>query len=470
VHDEVDRWELEQEATALKAVKGARGGRKPAARDREVLALSGTDSDTDGEGGAGEEEDLRKWGGKKKHYYGGNTGEELGSDPPSDSDMEEDRAEEVEVGKLQKLQLAAMEEEDFLDTFVPARPAAAKETKEAETKQQPAASSLARDLGKLTRKEQAALFKQQSPEFDGVTADFQLKMAEAGQLARVAALAEAGSLPAGPQLDYVKTKLQLLLNYCTNIAAYLMFRAQGTPLALHPVTGRLVQYRHLLDGLAAQDALVLPGVLALLARLDSGGAGVEGLVREERRRAARRRETGRKKKLSLLDQEEEQVVPEKKKRKRNKKGNTVDEDALENIGNLTHDERMAVELYNVIKKTKKDDDLKESSDEEDGLMDSLKPEDVVVKDDTNPTTNAAAEYDEDGEEKRAITYKIAKNKGLMPKRSKLQRNPRLKNRVKFEKAQKKRKGAVREIRDQKSKYGGEASGVNMRVKKGVKLS
>ena len=33
----------------------------------------------------------------------------------------------------------------------------------------------------------------------------------------------------------------------------------------------------------------------------------------------------------------------------------------------------------------------------------------------------------------------------MPKRNKLQRNPRVKNRVKFEKAKKRRKGAIREV-------------------------
>merc|ERR1712042_117455 len=75
---------------------------------------------------------------------------------------------------------------------------------------------------------------------------------------------------------------------------------------------------------------------------------------------------------------------------------------------------------------------------------------------------------EEEAEKRAITYTIAKNKGLMPKRSKLQRNPRVKNRMKFEKAKKRRKGAVREMRDQSQKYSGEASGLNARVKKGVK--
>ena len=188
------------------------------------------------------------------------------------------------------------------------------------------------------------------------------------------------------------------------------------------------------------------------------------LVREEKRRARRAVEGGRRKQLSLLAKEQEQVVPEKKRKRKKQRS---EGEALENLASLTHDERMAVELYNVIKKTKKNEDLEESPDE-DGLVESLQTADTTEE--KEATTNDAVEYDEEGEEKRAITYKIAKNKGLMPKRSKLQRNPRLKNRMKFEKATKRRKGAVREIRDQKSKYGGEASGVNVRVKKGVKLS
>ena len=58
--------------------------------------------------------------------------------------------------------------------------------------------SLTRDLNKLTKKVQVQLFKQQSPEFDGVVADFQLMMGEAVKLARVTALAEGGALPDGP--------------------------------------------------------------------------------------------------------------------------------------------------------------------------------------------------------------------------------------------------------------------------------
>ena len=77
--------------------------------------------------------------------------------------------------------------------------------------------------------------------------------------------------------------------------------------------------------------------------------------------------------------------------------------------------------------------------------------------------------EEEGDERRGITYQIAKNKGLQPKRSKLQRNPRVKHRHKFEKAKIKRKGQVREVRKETKKYAGELSGINARVKKGVKI-
>lgn len=49
------------------------------------------------------------------------------------------------------------------------------------------------------------------------------------------------------------------------------------------------------------------------------------------------------------------------------------------------------------------------------------------------------------DEKRGITYQIAKNKGLTPRRKKELRNPRVKNRMKYRKAKIRRKGQVRLI-------------------------
>jgi len=493
VYGEVDMWEREQDKEMLETMRKGRD-RKEGQGSKEVLALSGTDSDSDLElptikslrkkqkdkekivkeaeeedadvsdsdlgSGDDEEEDSRRWGSKKKYYYGGNTGEEL-EEELDDSEEEEDKIEEQEAAKLQARQLEMMEEEDFLDAFV------VKKSENRDIKVE-VKESLARDLSKLSRKEQVQLFKQQCPEFEGVVADFQLRMGEAVKLARVVALAEGGALPDGPVLDFVKSKLELVLNYCTNILAYLMFKSKGVSLALHPVTGRLVQYRQLIDRLEEIDKIVMPQVEEVLRRVDKGEE-IKQMVREERRRARRELERKKQKPLKFGKETEEEEIEVKKKKRKNKR--KAESDSITGMEGLTGDEKMAVELYQVIKKSKNNEDLDEEELEDDLALDTREnePENDVLEGDNTYNDKNELEDDEEAE-KRAITYKIAKNKGLMPKRSKLQRNPRVKNRMKFEKAQKRRKGAVREIRSQSQKYGGEASGVNVRVKKGVKFN
>ena len=125
---------------------------------------------------------------------------------------------------------------------------------------------------------------------------------------------------------------------------------------------------------------------------------------------------------------------------------------------LTGDERIAVELYEAIKKNKGN---AESDSSEDEKLDKMGGEEIE---------DNIEDEEEEEEGKRSITYQIAKNKGLTPKRSKLQRNPRVKHRVKYAKAKVKRKGAVREVRTEVKKYSGEMFGINARVKKGVKIN
>ncbi len=119
------------------------------------------------------------------------------------------------------------------------------------------------------------------------------------------------------------------------------------------------------------------------------------------------------------------------------------------------DEVRALEMYKASRK------LPESSDEE-----GEEPE----EEEKAPLKGPEVEGEEDEDERRLITRQIEKNKGLTPKRSKLQRNPRVKHRVKFQKAKVRRKGQVREVRKELTKYGGELSGINARVKKGIKLA
>ena len=491
VFGDVERWERDEDQRILGNISIGRR-RKDDEVSKEVFALSGTDSDSDLElpdvkkmrkqkykkketkqdeeiedsdlGSVGdneEEQDLRRWGSKKKYYYGGNTGQEM-DDDLDDSDLEEDKMEEIEAAKLQSKQLAMMEEEDFLDTFVPKKVEEKKKDKKVVT-----VDSVTKDFSKLSAKEQSQLFRQQNPEFDGVVADFHESLAEAAKLSKVVSLAESGEIPAGPCLDFVRYKLEILLNYSTNISAYLMFKSKGINLTLHPVTGRLVQYRQLLDQLREVDSQVTEQVNTLLERLERGES-VKSLVKEERRRVKRELLRKKAKPLKFKKIESERV---KKKEKKKKKERIENADLEEE---LTLDERMALEVYQAMRK-KKNDDAEESEEEEDeDIVDenisNAEEEEITPANTYNNENEDLEEDDIEVDEKRGITYKIAKNKGLTPKRSKLQRNPRVKNRVKYQKAMKRRKGAVREVRDQNTKYGGEASGINMRVKKGVKFN
>ena len=135
---------------------------------------------------------------------------------------------------------------------------------------------------------------------------------------------------------------------------------------------------------------------------------------------------------------------------------------------LTTDEKIALQLYGATRKGKagisksSDDDSDVNSEDEDESQQG------AISLDGNKMDSAEPEGEDD--DKRGITYQMFKNKGLAPKRNKDQRNPRVKHRHKFEKAKVRRKGQVRSIRTETKRYSGESSGINMRVKKGVKIS
>ncbi|KAG7280523.1 hypothetical protein CRUP_022053 [Coryphaenoides rupestris] len=81
------------------------------------------------------------------------------------------------------------------------------------------------------------------------------------------------------------------------------------------------------------------------------------------------------------------------------------------------------------------------------------------------------EMEENGvAEEEAVDGDMAKNKGLTPKRKKINRNPRVKHREKFRRAKIKRKGQVREVRREETRYSGEHSGIRSGLKKSIKLA
>ncbi|KAJ2657354.1 something about silencing protein 10 [Coemansia sp. RSA 1199] len=83
--------------------------------------------------------------------------------------------------------------------------------------------------------------------------------------------------------------------------------------------------------------------------------------------------------------------------------------------------------------------------------------------------NAAQDAAVDDEAKRSVNYQILKNKGMMPRRSKDNRNPRVKRRKRYEKAQKKLSSSTAQVRSQDGNYGGEATGIKSSLSRSTRF-
>ena len=73
-------------------------------------------------------------------------------------------------------------------------------------------------------------------------------------------------------------------SYCTNISCYLAFKTKRASLKFHPLTGRLVQYKQLLDQMEPMNKAVMKQVDEILAKVKEGKS-VDALVRVAKKRA-----------------------------------------------------------------------------------------------------------------------------------------------------------------------------------------
>merc|ERR1712029_578315 len=324
-------------------------------------------------------------------------------------EMDEAEAEAEEGKAIQLKQLQELDEEDFFDTFG---------TTDAEKSDEKLAGvsgkeGIELDLSKLNKREKVQLFHRESPEFKGIMSDFEEKVEEASnKLQPILDLINDGHLPDDNQAaKYVRTKHQLILNYCANISAFLMFKTQRANLKFHPITTRLVQFKQLLDKMKPLDEAMRPELDKVLKALKKMTVK-HNAPKEEKPKVETKPASKKRKRLQILS------------------GN-AEVSQLPKQESLTLDEERALELFEALKSKAKRAKLVQEEGEE-----STEDEDSAGETPAPPANNTDVEALEDGEddERRGITYQIAKNKGLQPKRSKLQRNPRVKHRHKFEKA------------------------------------
>ncbi|XP_052776254.1 something about silencing protein 10-like [Mya arenaria] len=398
--------------------------------------------------------DNKAWGSRRSKYYGDDDIDLKGLE----EDDGEAAMEEREALKLQRQMAAQLDEADLgLDLFTTS-PGPQPTAKEVHGK----GVKITKDLSKLSRKEKLKLLKKESPELLTLIDDFKTKMTELQERWLPLKDLIAGQKFEGKAADYVHTKFKLLINYCMNILFYLMLKAKQAPIHNHPVIKRLLQYRNIMQQLAPLDSQMEDEVNDIVGRLAAGEevtltpAPIQTptgtIVRRKRSKASKGVE--KKRKISELvsdsdgaesDDLYEDVGVQKTKIKK------AVGDQYE-----TKDERAALEYYQMMKAGRPDHEGQEEGEEEDveGMLAGVGDEGE----------------EEDGlDGKRAINYQIEKNKGLTAHKKKELRNPRVKHRMKFRKANIRRKGQFREPRTETYKYGGEISGIRAAVKRGIKL-
>lgn len=118
-------------------------------------------------------------------------------------------------------------------------------------------------------------------------------------------------------------------------------------------------------------------------------------------------------------------------------------------------------------------DPERDSEDEMGFYEQVSKKSKAAKADRKARYAVAPKFprmDSVVEGERAVNSQIMKNRGLVAHKAKINRNPRVKKRMQYKKALVRRKGAVREIRqDEGHKYGGEGTGIKTKVSRSRKL-
>ncbi|XP_032256400.1 something about silencing protein 10 [Phoca vitulina] len=391
--------------------------------EEEVLALDiadeddEEDDDDDDDGGSSVQSEAEvsvdpslSWGQRKKLYYDTDYGSKSRSRQSQQEVEEEEKEEEEEAQLIQRRLAQALEEDDFGVTWVEAFAKPVPQVDEAETR-------VVKDLAKVSVKEKLKMLRKESPELLELIEDLKVKLTEVkDELEPLLQLVEQGIIPPGKGSQYLRTKYNLYLNYCSNISFYLILKARRVPAHGHPVIERLVTYRNLINKLSVVDQKLSSEIRHLLTLKDDAG--------------------------------KKELNSEAKSTKAKPKSVSETAAAASAVAGISDDsdldEEAALKYYKEIEDKQKLKRKKEENSIEEQAL-------------------------EDQNAKRAITYQIAKNRGLTPRRKKIDRNPRVKHREKFRRAKIRRRGQVREVRREEQRYTGELSGIRAGVKKSIKL-
>ncbi|KAG8178794.1 hypothetical protein JTE90_024656 [Oedothorax gibbosus] len=378
--------------------------------------------------GEGSEEDEEQglpskeaWGSKKSTYYNADFVDEDRGRTYREEDAVKAReeAEEAYAIQMSVSSVAANYAKDILQLQISKEPA--KEESEEEM-----------NIDSLDTKQKLKYIKKKFPELLLYISEFKEKTSELkDKFIPLLKFINNGQNHPENLAEYVKVKYQTLLHYCMNISFYMVLISKGSLVSNHPVLQKINAYKKVLDRLNENEGLIQELDLIVLK-----------LQKNEKVQYTNGEVTNP---SDMEENSEERTTLENlptaspKKSKKDKKLKEKDTEA----------EKEIFSLYMDLQKLKK---------EKDSVLEENKVLEKAIADESTAT-----------EEKRSITYQISKNKGLTTKRKKEMRNPRVHNKMKFRKAQIKRKGQVKNVIREVTKYAGEPTGISAHVIRSRKL-
>uniref|UniRef100_UPI00358ECD00 something about silencing protein 10 n=1 Tax=Myxine glutinosa TaxID=7769 RepID=UPI00358ECD00 len=355
------------------------------------------------------------WGHNRQTFYQVDKTRKGGKKRQQD-EIEERAEEEKEAREIQRRQAEELQLSDFgLDliqdhALLPSREPDKEQSHDEEPPALEESVSLHEGITGLSARSLRRLILADSPELPRLLVDLEAKLLSLrDELCPLIDFLAEKRIPTGKGADFLQTKYHLYFNYCVNIMFYLALKGQRS-LGSHPVIDRLLQYRNLVNNIAETEN--------------------ESLKLEIHKLLANPPKLPEPSPMTAIDTA---TLGSKSG------GGTVKQKVNEEEEALNYYEEM-------VRKLKERREMKERNVEQ---------------------PNIETQTPNDG--KRKINYQIAKNKGLTPKRRKLDRNPRVKHREKFRRALIRRKGQVRNVRQEIYAYGGERTGIRAGVRKGIKL-
>lgn len=385
------------------------------------------DDDNDSEEYSEDEEDelekITDWGKKKKSYH------KYSEDSEDEYEDEEDRYdedldEEAEVIRIQKLKSSKKTEEDYDDTL--GYIAKTKDIKKSSisSKDKSIIQSIHEDLEQISKEnkellkdlsaeQKRSVLNKEYPKFMSLIDEFKKRVNELNNRLSPALQKLNGNNDLSPNiLSYLKRRYQTLLKFCASSCFYFLLIAEQKKTHGHPVLDKIEELQSSIKKYSPFEKKYKEKIKELLNQPDSNTL-----------------------KPSI---QQEKVETNKKKKK------VTFQDGL-------NDPDSDLEYYRSIeeKTNEKKARLKEEKERLENYYEYREIEEV--------------------EGKRKITREILKNIGLRRKRKREDRNPRVKNRKKYLKALKRRKGQVTPMRDQSKPYSGEETGINKHTVKTIRL-